>query len=130
MTFARQDATDFAQDFVRLGFVLERVRQQHRVDANPMRSRANRCANESPRGRSARSLAMPREHGFALRARLGDQPIVVAPQTDLQQLPAEHLRQRLAGELALERVDALAERRAQPSVQVAVEGRAWRKDSG
>jgi hypothetical protein len=49
---------------------------------------------------------MPRKHRLALRTRIADQLIVVAPQTNLQQLPAEHLRERLAHQLALKRVEA------------------------
>jgi hypothetical protein len=61
---------------------------------------------------------VPREHGFALRATLGEQAVVVAPQSDLQELPPEHLRERLADDLPLQRVHALAERAAQPRVQI------------
>ena len=61
---------------------------------------------------------MPRQHRFALGPRFSEQPVVVAPLPDLQQLPTEHLRKRLARQLALERIHALAKRRAQPGVQV------------
>jgi hypothetical protein len=61
---------------------------------------------------------VPREHGLALGATLGEQTIVVAPESDLQQLPAENLRQCLGDDLALQRIHALAERAAQPRMQV------------
>jgi hypothetical protein len=61
---------------------------------------------------------MPGQYRFALGTRLGEQAIIIAPLPDLQQLPAENLRQGLARELALQRVHPLAERRAQPGVQV------------
>ena len=117
MTFGRQDAPDFAQDLVRLRLVFERVRQDHCVDG--VRSDRQRIGARADRGGpAALPRAVPREHGLALRAGLGDQAVVVAPQADLQQLPPEHLRQRLRCELAFQRVDALAERRAQPGLQV------------
>src|SRR5688500_14409464 len=61
---------------------------------------------------------MPRQHRFALGARFSEQPVVVAPLPDLQQLPTEYLRQGLARDLALQREYTLTERRAQPGVQV------------
>src|SRR5690606_20103387 len=61
---------------------------------------------------------MPRKNGLALSASLGEQAVVLAPLPDLQQLPPEHLGQRLAGDLALDRIHALAERRAQPGMQI------------
>jgi hypothetical protein len=64
---------------------------------------------------------VPREHGLALRPTFGEQAVVVAPQSDLQELPAEHLGECLGSDLPLQCVHTLAERAAQPRVQVWVE---------
>jgi hypothetical protein len=56
--------------------------------------------------------------GFALGAAFSEQPVVVAPLSDLQQLPAEDLGERLGRDLALQRVDALTQRAAQPGMQI------------
>src|SRR5690606_28243439 len=112
--FSRQDALDFAQKLVRVGLVLERVRQHdgiHRIrrDRERIGTRANGAM-------SALAIAVPRDDRAPLGPRLGNEPVVLAPEPDLQQLPTEDLRQRLARELALERIHALPERRAEPGM--------------
>src|SRR5690606_28414651 len=117
MTFARQDSLDLTKQLVRIGLVLERMGQHDgidgvRCDGKRIRARANvglMCSFAVP---------VPRKHSPPLRPCFRDEPIVLTPQPDLQQLPPEHLSQRLGGKLALECVDALPERRAQPSMQV------------
>ncbi len=117
MTFGGKNAPDLAQDLVRLRLVFERVRQDHGVDR--IRGDRERIGARADRGGPTdRPRAVPRQHGFALGPAFGEQPVVVTPQSDLQQLPAEDLGERFGRDLALQRVHTLAERAAQPGMQI------------
>jgi len=108
-----QDPVDLADDGVGVRGELQGMRQQHRIDAVTADGQRRRTGDDI----GAAAEGAGRHHDLAARAAAGQELAALAPGPDLQELPAEHIFERLAQKLRLGRQQDFSQRHLPKSTQ-------------